>query len=320
MHSLIFDCHDISLEYENNCLIVRQTDLLPRSIPLSSVRKIICLHSVKLTTSVLGQLWERGIDFITLNSRYSERCFSILPNQSKRVERRCIQYQWQQDEVACLAIAISICQHRFRCNQRILKNTDHPLHLYLQESHHKAQFCNSLSSLRGVEGQAQKQVLQYWREQLAPELGFEKRQARPATDPVNALLSLTYMLVMHEAIRQCTRHALDSQLGFYHRVVHGRHSLACDLMEPVRAYCEQWVFESFINGTFNLRHFTQPKASDQSIYLGKEGRKIFYNEVAPSLVFWQKQLQAHALWLSRKIDESLTGGQDATPPLAPNSI
>src|SRR5690554_1574199 len=73
MHTLVFDRRDISLEYENQCLIVRQPDALPRSIPLTHIRRVLCLHSVRLTTSLLGQFWQRGIDFVAINSRYSER-------------------------------------------------------------------------------------------------------------------------------------------------------------------------------------------------------------------------------------------------------
>lgn len=61
MHTLIFDRHNISLEYENNCVIIRQPDIGPRSIPLRHVRKVMCVHSVQLSTSLLGQLWQRGI-------------------------------------------------------------------------------------------------------------------------------------------------------------------------------------------------------------------------------------------------------------------
>src|SRR5690554_3385802 len=107
MHTLIFDRHKISLEYENHCIIIRQPETPPRSIPLSHVRKIICLHSVELTTSLLGQLWQRKIDFISLNNRYSERSFALFPNQQQQVERRCLQYTWQQHEELCLPLAKS---------------------------------------------------------------------------------------------------------------------------------------------------------------------------------------------------------------------
>lgn len=304
MHTLVFDRHNIDLEYENNCLIIRQPDSISRSIPFTHIRKIICLHSTKLSTSLLGQLWERGIDFVVLNSRYSERSFALYPQQQKQVERRCVQYAWQQNEAACLHLAKALCQHRIICNQRILAATASPaLRLALITSYQNIANCVSLTELRGIEGSIQRQIFSHWREQLPPELGFTKRQRRPPPDPVNGLLSLTYTLVMQEAIRQCTAAGLDSQLGFYHRIAFGRHSLACDVMEPVRPFCEQWVVRCFTEKTLDRRHFVGLNSPGKPCFLGKRGREIYYQAIAPQLVVWQRQLKATAHWLNLHINQ-----------------
>lgn len=305
MHTLVFDRHDIDLEYENNCLIIREDKGLPRTLPLTYIRKILCLHSVRLSTSLLGQLWQRGIDFIVINGRYSERCLGLYANQQTQVERRCTQYSWQQDQSQCLALAIELCQHRLQlCRRLDSVRQDHNLTLRLQHIHTSMPFSNHLDELRGAEGAAQRLLFEHWRKQLPASLGFEKRQRQPPPDPVNALLSLTYTLVMQEAIRQCSAAGLDSQLGFYHRTAGGRHSLACDLMEPVRPAIEQWVMQRFINGLLDQRHFThQTRNNNKGCMLGKRGREIFYQAVDPCLSVWQRQLQAIARWTARKIDQ-----------------
>lgn len=306
MHTLIFDRHKISLEYENHCIIIRQPETPPRSIPLSHVRKIICLHSVELTTSLLGQLWQRKIDFISLNNRYSERSFALFPNQQQQVERRCLQYTWQQHEELCLPLAKSLCQHRIVQNIRLLNSSGTaPILTALRDSYQSMTVCQTLTQLRGIEGAIQRQIFDYWRQQLPSELNFKQRVRRPPTDPVNALLSLAYTLVLQEAIRQCTAIGLDSQLGVYHRTAFGRHSLACDIMEPVRPACEQWVMQCFLNNTFDRRHFSHTQGNP--CLLGKGGREIFYQTIEPHLHLWQRQLKAAALWLSRTIDLRLTG-------------
>lgn len=320
MHTLIFDRHNISLEYENQCIIIRQADAPPRSLPLSHVSKIMCLHSVQLTTSLLGQLWQRGIDFITLNNRYSERSFALYPNQQQQVKRRCLQYAWQQDEDLCLPIAKALCQHRLVCNLRLLKATlTDNLHTVLKEGHTAMAQCNSLNALRGIEGATQRQIFEYWRQRLPVELGFNKRVRRPPTDPVNAVLSLAYTILLQEGIRQCTAAGLDSQLGVYHRTTSGRHSLACDLIEPLRPACEQWVMQCFINKTLDLRHFTA--STNKPCLLGKRGREIFYQAINPELIVWQRQLKATARWLSRTVDLKIQGAAHETSTgLVPDSI
>lgn len=305
MHTLIFDRHNINLEYENNCIIIRQPEQPPRTLPLTHIQKVICLHSVTLSTSLLGQLWQRGIDFITLNSRYSERSFALHPNQQRQVERRCLQYQWQHHEQHCLDLAKQLCQHRLLCNTRLqpeaVKLTDQ-----LQQLRQRIEYSQTLGELRGIEGSAQRLIFEYWREQLPPSLGFYQRKRRPPPDPVNALLSLTYTLAMQEAIRQCTAAGLDPQLGFYHRTAYGRYSLACDLMEPVRPFCEHWVFNQFIQGHIQRKHFTNPSTANPACLLGKRGREYYYQQIANELPAWRKQLQATARWLTRQLQHGVS--------------
>lgn len=318
MHTLVFDHHDIRLEYENSCLVVRAKDTSPRTLPLKHIRKIVCLHSVQVTTSLLGNLWTRGIDFIVQNNRYSERSFAIFPDQQKQVNRRCLQYEWQLDEEVCLLFAASFCTHRIKNNLRAFGEEVSPkLQATLEKNQQLIWNSSGLDQLRGLEGAIQKQVFEHWRNILPAQLGFTTRKRRPAPDPVNALLSLTYTLVHEEAVRQCKAAGLDSQLGFYHRATFGRHSLACDIMEPVRPYCEKWVVQCFIEGILDKRHFGYDKASG-GCFLGKSGREIYYTQIENHMPSWQRQLKASACWVSKTLDAHLQGKAYANSSLVPH--
>ncbi|MFT0213935.1 CRISPR-associated endonuclease Cas1 [Pseudomonas sp. F1_0610] len=300
MYTLLFDRRHINLEYENQCLIIRSPETPPRSIPLSYIRKIICLHSVQLTTALLGQLWERGIDFINLNQRSSERSFALYPKQQQQVKRRCLQYSFQQNDALSLPIAKAICTHRILGNLRTLKlSQNHHLSIHLYKKKDDLQRCITKEQLRGVEGACQRLIFDFWRSLLPSDLNFQSRKRRPALDPVNALLSLTYTLAMQEAIRQCTAHGLDSQLGVYHSILSGRHSLACDLLEPIRPYCEQWVMTSFLEETFTAKDFTK----GSPCLLIKPARERYYQAIAEQLKPWRRSLMASARWLCKHIDQ-----------------
>lgn len=315
-HTLIFDRRGLSLEYENRCLIVREPPHAPRSLPLSAVSRIVCCHSVQLTTALLGQLWSRGIDFVVLNQRYSDHSFALYPNQQRQVERRSQQYRWQHHPQPVLPMAILLCQHRLTRNLRQLTQPDcqaHPLLIQaLSQTRQQMLNAHDIDQLRGMEGQAQRQVFEYWRQQLPDTLGFQRRQRRPPTDPVNALLSLTYSMAMQQAIRACTLAGLDSQLGFYHRIAYGRHSLACDLMETIRPDCEVWVMQRFIVGDFAGRHFNHSGNRKQACLLGKPSRSRYYQMLGPKLLDWQPRLNAAARWVCNAIDRSLSSTTPST--------
>src|SRR5207247_1013107 len=65
-------------------------------------------------------------------------------------------------------------------------------------------------------------------------LDWPGRRKHPATDPLNALLSLAYTLLMHELTALLEGAGLDPYLGFLHQVDYGRPSLALDVMEAFR--------------------------------------------------------------------------------------
>ena len=61
---------------------------------------------------------------------------------------------------------------------------------------------------------------------------FETRNRRPATDPVNAMLSFTYAMLVREWTATLSAIGFDPYRGFYHQPRYGRPALALDMMEP----------------------------------------------------------------------------------------
>jgi CRISPR-associated endonuclease Cas1 len=60
------------------------------------------------------------------------------------------------------------------------------------------------------------------------------RNRRPPRDPVNAMLSFVYALLVKELTVVLYAVGFDPMLGFYHRPRYGRPALALDLAEPFR--------------------------------------------------------------------------------------
>jgi CRISPR-associated protein Cas1 len=93
----------------------------------------------------------------------------------------------------------------------------------------------SYEELLGHEGTATREYFRAWRQVIGEEWGFTARQRRPPPDPVNAMLSFGYTLLVQEAIAVLESAGLDSAVGFLHRARWGRPSLALDLMEEFRS-------------------------------------------------------------------------------------
>lgn len=89
--------------------------------------------------------------------------------------------------------------------------------------------------LRGIEGAGTASWFRFLASVFPQDWEFRNRAARPATDPVNALLSLGYTLAHHRCETLLSAADLDPRVGFLHDIRPGRASLACDLVEPLRA-------------------------------------------------------------------------------------
>ena len=136
------------------------------------------------------------------------------------------------------------------------------------------------AQLLGVEGEAaaiyfacfEKMLGTGGKEGLAS-FAFSKRNRRPPTDPVNAMLSLAYALLTRVFTTAISSTGLDPYLGFYHRPRHGRPALALDLMEPFRPIvADSCVIQAVNNGEIKPGDFV---ANGPACSLKPSGRKAF---------------------------------------------
>ncbi|WP_404296443.1 CRISPR-associated endonuclease Cas1 [Halomonas sp.] len=304
MGRVILDRRELALEYITDCLLIRSPDQPPRTLPLARIQQLICLHSVQVTTQLIGQLLKRGIDFIVVNQRHVEHGFSLFADHQRDATRRALQYRWQEQDALRLAWSRRLVIHKLKVASHTLQTTDEVGSRALRES--LARGClrvvqaETEDALRGMEGAAQKAVFAWWRKRLPESLGFNGRKRRPPPDPVNAVLSLSYVLAHDEAARQLKIAGLDPCLGMYHRLVSGRLALACDLMEPLRPVIEAWVMSLFLERRLDSRHFGSP--SRQGCLLGKQGRLQFYEYLEVPQRQWRKRLAGYARVLANAVD------------------
>ncbi len=105
------------------------------------------------------------------------------------------------------------------------------------------------------------------------DFSFNKRNRRPPTDPVNALLSLAYALLTRVFTTTLSATGLDPYMGLYHRIRHARPALSLDLMEPFRPIvADSCVIQAINNGEVKHADFVFNGAA---CALKPGGRKSF---------------------------------------------
>lgn len=140
----------------------------------------------------------------------------------------------------------------------------------------RPQMQSALGTLHGLEGAGAAIYFQSVRHLLKQELGFTKRTRQPPTDPINALLSFGYTLLMNHTMSAVQIVGFDPYIGFLHSEGYGKPSLALDLMEEMRTPIVDSVVLTVINKQIlQPKHFTEQFGAYQ---LTDSGRKIFLQQ------------------------------------------
>jgi CRISPR-associated protein Cas1 len=134
------------------------------------------------------------------------------------------------------------------------------------------------AELLGIEGQAGAVYFGHFGRVLTPEAAafgfdFSKRNRRPPSDPVNALLSFAYALLTRTLTVTLAAVGFDPYRGFYHQPRYGRPALALDLMEPFRPLlADSAVMAAVNNGEVRPADFIHAAGAAA---LKSEGRRRF---------------------------------------------
>lgn len=274
----------VSLEQRR--LIVEKDDVLICKVPFAHARALVIFGTVTLTTPVMKRLMSEGIDviFLSVHGDYEGRLVGPLSGFGSL---RQTQYQMLTDEAYRLAIAQQIVRGKCLNMRTFLMRYNRERHEpaidviidRLAQMADKCQRTTKLSGLMGVEGASSAMYFSVLRLLLKHIWGFEKRQRRPPTDPVNVLLSFGYTLLAREMEASVSLVGLDPYIGALHTVEYGRPSLALDLIEEFRAITvDSVVLRCLNNHLISLKDFTMSDDPKRPVVLSDAGKRIFIKE------------------------------------------
>jgi CRISPR-associated protein Cas1 len=284
MATLYLDRRNLELRLDGAALAVYQGGVRKGAVPLNLLERVIIRADTKLTSGVLGSLAAAGAVTVILSGRKGEKVAMVSGRLHSDASVRVAQYaksldgEWRSAWAGRFVAAKILRQCRLlrrweqarpehRSTVRAALQTLQQVRLKVRD---RAVYAGEL---RGLEGAAQAAYLRVYTELFPSALQFNGRNRRPPRDPVNACLSLAYVLAHTEAVRCCWAAGLDPYVGFYHTLTFGRESLACDLLEPVRPRVDAWVWTMFRSRELRPEHF---RTDQGRCLLGKAGRGRFY--------------------------------------------
>lgn len=285
MTTLYIDRRDALIEADEATLLVRGTGGTLARAPLAPVERVVLRGPASVTTGAIAAITAQGAALLVLSGRHGRIAGIVNGAAHADAAIRLGQFRLALDPSARGRIARVVLRHKLLGQHRLLaeglQRRPGERRLLLRG---QAALAEALLTLRddkglsaaqmmGAEGAAAAAYFEAFGALLPPSAGFAGRNRRPPRDPANALLSLAYTLAHFEAVAAAQRAGLDPAVGFLHALFPGRESLACDLVEPLRPFCERLVWRLLAEETLRATHFTR---DGEACLLGKAGRLIFY--------------------------------------------
>lgn len=260
---------------------------LQMQVPLHHLGAIVTLGNVMMSPFIMARCAEDGRAVVILDRNGKFKC-RVVGKTSGNVLLRQTQYEAVRDRERSAAIARNMVAGKVKNARQILmrgarETTDADESAVLRKAgdtladalfHLKD--ATDIDHVRGLEGEAANAYFQVFdrmvKEEERPAFRMNGRNRRPPLDPMNALLSFLYTLLLNDCISAVEGVGLDSQMGFLHVLRPGRPSLGLDIMEEFRAVLADRLALTLINRKqITEKHFEVRPGG--ATYLDDAGRK-----------------------------------------------
>ena len=273
--------HQARVGHRRGSLMVKQESGTTR-IPLAGIDAVVLLGSGQVTSDALAACVSRGVRVASLRRSGALR-FVVGGALSGNVHLRMAQHTAVLSEEHSLAIAQAVVAAKLQSSRKTLLrwSRDAKSPSTRQRLQQRAEMIaeriarvpssRSGDHLRGIEGDAARIYFRGLGQHLDDiGLRFNARTRRPPRDPVNALMSFGYGLLVAELIGSINAVGLDHQLGFLHRPRSGRPSLALDLAEELRPMTDRFAVALLKRRQLGASHFVRTPGG--AVYLSDDGR------------------------------------------------
>jgi CRISPR-associated protein Cas1 len=221
------------------------------SLPIISISDILIMGNVQITAQAMRFLTSNNVNITHANK--AGRLYGFTNNFNEtRCTLRLLQYKAFSDEQVRLDFAKEICKGKISEQLLMLRHSRREFSRHytqrISRLFESVDSCVSVNHVLGTEGRAAK----IYFDAVSRMSSFSHRSRRPATDPFNALLNLTYSLVLNRITSVLATKGFDVCIGFLHSIKNGRPSLSLDLLEYFRPRVDKFVIK-----ITNLKEFSE---------------------------------------------------------------
>lgn len=264
---------------KENTLYFQDSENNKKGIPIEDIEKIHLFGEVDLNTKFLNYISKYSILISIYNyyGFYSGTYYSRKKNVSGVLLVK--QSQIYLDEEKRLYMAKSFIDSAFHHILRQLrrhKDKTEEYMKYIEFERENMKNSTSIQEVMGAEGRARRKYYESYNSFLKEEFRFIKREKRPPTDPINALISFGNSMMYTTVLGEIYKTQLDPTISFLHEPSTKRFSLSLDIAEIFKPLIVDSIIFSMINKKIiNKNDFDNKEGI---CYLNEDGKKKFIRE------------------------------------------
>lgn len=230
-------------------------------LPVHHVSSVMLFGRIMASPGFIRLCAEKGLAVIYL-SRHGRFRGRLIRPQSGNIHLRLAQFEAHNDTDTTASLARNFVRGKLANSRnavlRSARDNDNAEESdalrdtadHLQGLLKALSRTEDLDELRGLEGEGSKayfSTLSYMIVRQRETFTWNGRSRRPPRDPLNALLSFLYAVLLGDCSSALESVGLDPQLGYLHSVRSGRPSLALDLQEEFRPVLAERLALTLIN-------------------------------------------------------------------------
>lgn len=280
---LVIDRKETIVRHTTGALRIERPDEPAKTVPIQMLEQVVVYGNPLVESAVWRALADAAVPAMLVDVRGKQQHAFLGAGLATTLPLRRRQHRCADDAGKQLAVAAYCVQQKLHSYALPLQHlqTGYGLSVertqafwqQVEQTLPKLLLATSINSLSGLEGQ----VAAAWFALLAealPQWGFHGRNRQPPRDPVNALLSLGYTLMLGEVRHAVLQAGFDPALGFLHQDYPGRESLPLDVLETFRAIVDAFVLGWLQNTPLDKGSFYYREA--EGCRLSKATRPAFY--------------------------------------------
>lgn len=259
--------------------------------PKQMVEAISIFGNAQMTTQCMRFCLVNGIR-VSLFSKVGAYFGCIMSTNHVSITKQKQQFKLVEDKEFALKMAKKLVKakinNQFVVAKRYLRNKEIDMENVLQQiklAKSKIDEAENVEQVMGYEGSASRGYFQVLSGIIDEEFQFKGRNKRPPLDPVNAMLSMGYTMLMNEVKGQIEGHGLNPFAGFLHQDRERHPTLASDLMEEWRAI----IVDSVI-----LNMFSHKEISADMFNYDEETGACFLSEAAMKVFIKKLEQKLHS--------------------------